>query len=250
MFRWAAGRRSGVVVLCYHAVTATQKKDFERQMRHIAGRAVTLDCTESSSDAVAITFDDAFECLRENALPVVQQLSIPVAIFVVTGSVGNRPEWLAGTGHPDIDLDTMSAEALRQVAGGPGCIIGSHSISHRRLGDLPINEIESELENSRSLLRCLLDTPCEYLALPHGSYRQDVIDVALRKGYRRVLTLDEIAVPGQWPPGTIGRFSASPDMWMIEFALTVRGAYSWLHPWRGWVRRQRHLFAKICHAGR
>lgn len=245
----ATGRKGNVVVLCYHAVTEPQKIDFERQMRHIAGRVTSLDRTEISPGSVVITFDDAFECLNENALPVVRKLRIPIAIFAATGSVGKPPEWLAGTDHPDRLLSTMSAESLRRIAEDPMCIVGSHSVNHHRLGNLEISEIESELAISRSTLKSLLNTPCDFLALPHGSYRQDVIDVALRQGYRRVLTLDEIALPARWPPGTIGRFSASPDMWMIEFALTVRGAYAWLYPWRTWLRRHRRKFTRNCHAG-
>ena len=141
----------------------------------------------------------------------------------------------------------MSAEQLRQIAGEPECIIGSHSTSHRRLGDLPAAEVDTELSLSKTSLENAVGVSVHYLALPHGSYRPEVIELAIRHGYCSVLTLDEIAHPSGWPAGTIGRFSVSPDMWMIEFVLTVHGAYSWLSAWRAFLRRLRLSFARLGH---
>lgn len=252
ILRRMLSREDGVVVLCYHSVTSQQRSSFERQMHHISERSVDLDRIDEMVDCksgVAVTFDDAFECLLDNVIPVTRDLQVPIAIFAVTGNFGQLPAWLAGSGHRDADLPTMTADQMRQLAGEPQCTIGSHTVSHRRLGDLPAAEVESELLASKNTIQGLLGVPCYYLALPHGSYRAEVIDLALRHGYRRVLTLDEIAYPSRWLPATVGRFSVSPDMWMIEFALTVRGAYSWLYPWRSWIRRRRQMFASVRHAG-
>lgn len=252
ILRTVSGRAAGVVVLCFHSVTTKQRPAFERQMQYIKKRAVSLDHIKYVSDSdtlVVVTFDDAFECLLDNVVPVVRDLQVPIAIFAVSGNLGKRPAWLSGAGHPDAGLPTMSAEQLRQLAGEPGCIIGSHSASHRRLGDLPSAEVEFELATSKASLENVLGVACDHLALPHGSYRPDVIQLAIRHDYRSVLTLDEIALPSRWPVGTIGRFSVSPDMWMIEFVLTVHGAYSWLYAWRSWIRRLRLSFSGLGHAG-
>jgi peptidoglycan/xylan/chitin deacetylase (PgdA/CDA1 family) len=246
------GRTGGIVVLCFHSVTKRQRRAFERQMQYIINRAVSLDRIKDVSNIqvpVVVTFDDAFECLWENVVPVVRDLQVPIAIFAVSGNLGKAPAWLAGSGHPDADLPTMSAEQLRQLAREPCVVIGSHSASHRRLGDLPVAEVEFELATSKAALENVLGVTCDHLAVPHGSYRPEVIELAIRHDYRSVLTLDEIALPSRWPAGTIGRFSVSPDMWMIEFMLTVHGAYSWLYAWRSWIRRLRLAFSGPSHAG-
>jgi peptidoglycan/xylan/chitin deacetylase (PgdA/CDA1 family) len=248
----AFGRPVGVVVLCFHSVITKQRPAFERQMQYIKKRAVSLDSIKDASDTrapVVVTFDDAFECLLENVVPVVRDLQVPIAIFAVSGNLGKTPAWLSGSGHPDASLPTMSAEQLRQLAGQPGFVIGSHSTSHRRLGDLPAAEVEFELTTSKASLENVLGVTCDHLALPHGSYRPEVIQLAIRHDYRSVLTLDEIALPSRWPAGTVGRFSVSPDMWMIEFMLTVHSAYSWLYAWRSWIRRLRSSFSGPSHAG-
>jgi peptidoglycan/xylan/chitin deacetylase (PgdA/CDA1 family) len=244
-------RPSGVVALCYHSVIASQHSVFEQQMKYISKYAVSLRQVEEANDSdvmVAVTFDDAFECLLENVVPVVSKLRVPIAIFAVSGNLGSIPSWLSSSGHPDANLSTMSAEQLRRLANEPGYTIGSHSASHRHLGDLPAAELDVELASSKSLLENATGLPCDYLALPHGSYGPAVIEIANRLGYRRVLTLDEIALPSRWPTGTVGRFSASPDMWKIEFMLTVHGAYAWLYGWRAWIRRLRMSLSGRRHA--
>ena len=109
------GRAAGVVVLCFHSVTSKQRPDFERQMQYIKKRAVSLDHVKSASDSdalVVVTFDDAFECLLDNVVPVVRGLQVPIAIFAVSGNLGKTPAWLSGSGHPDANLPTMSAQQL------------------------------------------------------------------------------------------------------------------------------------------
>lgn len=251
VLRQVFGRAAGVVVLCFHSVTTKQRQAFTRQMQYIKDRAVSLDHIKGASDSdalVVVTFDDAFECLLDNVVPVVRDIQVPIAIFAVSGSLGKTPAWLSGSEHPDATLPTMSAEQLRILAEEPWCIIGSHSVSHRRLGDLPTADVDFELVTSKASLENVLGVQCQYLALPHGSYRPDVIELAIRHDYRSVLTLDEIALPSRWPIGTVGRFSVSPDMWMIEFVLTVHGAYAWLYAWRDWIRRLRLSFAGLRHA--
>lgn len=230
-----------VVVLCYHAVTQLQAACFSRQMNHISGRAVAIDQIGGAPDgAVVVTFDDAFEGLLSYAIPATQRLNIPAAIFAVTGCLGRPPGWLAGTGHPEEMLPTMTADQVRRLAGEPLCTVGSHTVTHRRLGELATSEVATELVESRKCLEELTRPPCDYIALPHGSWSPETLELAAQVGYRSVLTLQEIAFPDRWPKGTIGRFTVSPDMWMIEFKLTTAGAYDWLYSWRLVMRRLRN----------
>jgi peptidoglycan/xylan/chitin deacetylase (PgdA/CDA1 family) len=252
ILRRVLGRADGVVVLCYHSVLPEQRASFDRQMQYVANRVVPLVGVEGLSDkdsAVVVTFDDAFGCLLDNVIPAVRHHCVPIAIFAVSENLGKPPLWLSGSGHPDASLPTMTAEQLQTLATVPGLLIGSHSARHRRLGDLATADVKSELATSKSVLEGVLGMPCRYLALPHGSYRPEVIDLALHHGYHKILTLDEIALPSRWPIGTVGRFSASPDMWMIEFMLTVHGAYAWLFSWRAWIRQLKSSFTSPSHAG-
>jgi len=237
--------RGRIVVLCYHAVKSEQKNMFHKQINWISKRLISLldlDTIDKKNDYVCITFDDAFECLIETVLPITHELNTPIAIFAVTNNFGAQPKWVMNKDRPDREERIMTKQQLLYADNFEHCLIGSHTANHERLGCLSIDRIQNELLESKLILENLLQHEVQYLALPHGSYTNKVIDIAIKTGYKRILTLDEICRPERWPLWTIGRFIVSPNMWMIEFQLTVIGAYAWLFQWRQMIKRIRKLF--------
>jgi len=241
----ATGQRNNLcIVLCYHAVTMEQTLRFAVQMDLVAQAAVSLEdasATRRAWPGICVTFDDAFACLLDSALPATAERGIPTTVFAVSGNLGAPPRWAMEAGRPDAALRTMTAEELRQAESRFPCRIGSHTVSHRPLGTLDREAATKELRTSRATLTDILGHDVNDLALPHGSYNDETVRLARSAGYGTVLTLDEIADPSGWPDGTIGRFLVSPDMWFIEFRLTAAGAYAWLYPWRQLIRRLRRM---------
>ena len=239
MVRWlAAGcgivRRPRVVTLCYHGVTARQRRRFERQMTMIADRAVPTDAAEPdrrrrrARPGVCVTFDDGFAKLLEHALPVTRELGIPAMVFVVTENMGCLPKWEMTPDHPDASQITLSESQLRQAAEEPLCRFASHSSTHLRLTDLPLGQARRELSGSRAVLEQRLGRPVEDFAYPYGACNPALVHEAFASGYRRVHTMGPITMPEDVCGEVIVRMKMSPDAWTIEFRLTVAGAYDWL----------------------
>lgn len=231
--------RKKVVVLCYHGITDIQSIQFKWQMKKIANRAIVLDSINNESNnlfnKVCVTFDDAYENILKNALPVLQELKIPAVIFTVAGNFGDRPRWDMPDGHPEADEITMTAEQLVNLSKHPLVTIGSHTVTHPDLVKLAPDQIQTELVQSKNILEQLLDCPIEDLALPHGSYNQKVLSLAQKVGYKRIFTLDPKPADLYSGNPIIGRFSMSPDVWKVEYILTCAGAYAWLYHLRRMV---------------
>lgn len=240
-------RRRLSIVLCYHAVTKQQIVRFTRQMQLISKFACPIEVVSQEntfiSRKVSVTFDDAFECLLNSALPITKKLNIPISIYAVTGNLGTPPTWAMDGGRQDSKELLMNATQLQIIAQDPLCKIGSHTVNHPKLASLNPNQLRHELQESKTFLEQLLGKPVHDLALPHGSYSPTVIIEAKKSGYQRILTLDEIDNSSKWFPNTIGRFSVSPEMWFIEFFLTVNGAYSWIYHWRNLLKKLRSDFS-------
>ena len=130
--------------------------------------------TDLPSDRnVAIDFDDNRLNVVENALPVMEEYGFSGTMFVVSGLAEGGVDDLRH--YPVADWDALAK--LRDA----GWAIGSHTHTHRRLGDLcDPSEIEEELIVSRQLIQERLGTEVRDFAYPEGSWNEDVERIVKR----------------------------------------------------------------------
>lgn len=233
-----------ITILYYHAITGAHADGFDAQMSLLKRTANIVRCDhhgplDPDRPNVAVTFDDAFRSVRENALPALVRHKVPATIFVPTGWLGRAPGWAMETSG-DREEVVMSAEELTDL---PSDLIdiGSHTVVHPRLSQLAPDEVDVQLRESRAALEALLNRPVETLAFPYGDHDAITIERAREAGYRFVFTVEPQAVrPGE---GAIsrGRTSADPADSLSLFALKSRGAYA-VMPY--FYRLKRRLRAK------
>jgi peptidoglycan/xylan/chitin deacetylase (PgdA/CDA1 family) len=119
--------------------------------------------------AVVLTFDDGKEDALQVVLPELRKRGMHAAFFAVTGLIG-EPGYLTWDG-------------LRQMAAA-GMEIGSHTVGHPRLADLPEERMREELVRSRQELEARLHLPVEAVAYPYNSVRSWIANAAAEAGYR------------------------------------------------------------------
>jgi peptidoglycan/xylan/chitin deacetylase (PgdA/CDA1 family) len=237
--------RCPLIVLYYHGIPAGMRDKFDWQIQKLSKWKSPTSCTGSKCRegiyrGVHVTFDDAFANLIDNALPVLENYKVPATIFAVADNLGCLPRWEMPDGHPELTEMTMTTEQLLAVSKNPLFRIGSHTMTHPYLAKIRPDQLKKELIDSKLRLEQLLGNPIEDLALPFGSYNQEVFRTAREAGYKRIYTVDAKTVNPMSEEPVMGRFSMSPDVWKIEFILTCAGAYSWLFR----VRKLCHLFLK------
>jgi len=238
-------RKRGCVVLCYHGVKKNQRAKFARQMQMVVDRTISVEnlfnVHKRDQLFVCVTFDDAFENILENVVPIVDRIGIPIMVFVPTGSLGRLPVWLENKSHSDSSEAIMARQQLKYLSENPLVTVGSHTVSHPRLSLLSDEKIQKELYESKIELEDLTNSVVDQLAFPHGDCTEEVVSMAIEIGYRHVYTLAPVIYNGEesLKREVVGRFSMSPDVWQIEFLLTVKGAYSWLFAWRSFLKKIR-----------
>lgn len=220
-------RRRQVVILTYHDIPPAEVARFDRQMAALSAyaRPVFADACALEplpTATVAITFDDAFHGVFDRALPILRRYHLVATVFVPTGSLGQRPSWIAdrpGLGRV-ADPSVIVRADSRLVR------FGSHTVSHPRLATVDAERLVYELAVSKQTLEGLTGRSVTTLALPFGSLSAHVVEAAAAAGYDRVFA----NVPVASHPGSvlIGRVNVTPRDWPIEFALKVRGAYAWM----------------------
>ena len=192
---------SDALVLCYHAVSEHWSADLSVRSGRLSNqlellarlgyRGVTFSEIVAGSGPgkrVAVTFDDGFHSVIDQAFPILANLGWPATIFVVTDyGDGDRPlrwpgidVWFGTVYEPE--LAATSWEELRTLKAA-GWEVGSHTCSHPRLTQLGDEELRHELADSRALCEQHLGVPCRSIAYPYGDVNGGVIERAKEAGY-------------------------------------------------------------------
>jgi peptidoglycan/xylan/chitin deacetylase (PgdA/CDA1 family) len=129
---------------------------------------------------VVITFDDGYECVYHNALPVLRRLGFGATIFVVVGSVGGVNDWEA---QRTLALEPMLTPQHIVEMAGAGIEIGSHCMAHQRLTRLPPAELRATLGDSKKWLEDLTGRQVSAVAYPFGDHNEAVRAAAAEAGY-------------------------------------------------------------------
>lgn len=187
-------------ILTYHSIDATgsvvsiDPLTFRAHVRWLTSGAVPVVSLEelvklpASADAIALTFDDAFQNFAEIAAPALLENRLPATLFVATDAVGSTNAWKRG-GDPDVpQLPLLSWDALGRLRAA-GIDLGGHSRSHARLPLLSTAGIEEEVSGSSERLFAELGHRPTAFAYPYGAVDERVAAV-VRRQYRLACTTE------------------------------------------------------------
>jgi peptidoglycan/xylan/chitin deacetylase (PgdA/CDA1 family) len=235
------------VVLAYHSVPAGQRALFVQQMEMLLRQAKIVHADiealpEQGGHYVAITFDDGYDDIVENALPELNKRGMPSTVFIITELLGCKRNWEHRGGEDTSEVRLMSPEQLRQL---PSDLvrIGSHTMTHAFLPRLEAGKMQEELSGSRMKLEKLLNREVKTFALPYGAHNGTVLQICREAGYERVFTglpVFAFSQPGEF---LTGRAVVGLTDWPIEFRLKAAGAYRWL-PWAYALKRRMMSLAR------
>jgi peptidoglycan/xylan/chitin deacetylase (PgdA/CDA1 family) len=255
---WSLGHRArcalGVgqprlVILYYHGVPAALRVRFAAQLDAIRAAADVVRAdfhgpAEPGQLLVAITFDDAFVSVLENAVPELRDRGMTATIFTPSGALNCPPSWWMEPEAEDRQEAVASVELLRALPQDV-ITIGAHSITHPFLPDIEPEAAAWEVAGSRAELSRLLERPIDTFAFPYGAYADHVVALCRAAGYRFAFTTVPDMLDPRDDPFLRGRVLARLDDGRLEFWLKLRGAYSWKAPMRRlkrrlWRRTQRY----------
>lgn len=221
-----------LVVLTFHSVKSKQTARFKKQMAVLldTGAPILLNDTATLTRGchhIAVTFDDGFQSVLDNALPILQRNNIPAIMFITTGYLGDRPGWIKNSEHENAKEQLVTGEQIKGLP-NDSVYIGSHCVNHPKLASVNrVTKIE-ELAKSKEVLERLLSKKVDSLSFPHGSYDKEVIAIAKETGYKRLFLNVPTFRSTKLRNVIVGRINVTLDDWPIEYTLKMKGAYQWL----------------------
>lgn len=221
-----------LIIITYHSVKTSDAKSFEKQMNTLVkiGHPVSLSDKRTimkSGYNIAVTFDDAYQSVLQNALPVLQAKNIPATIFVPTGYLGRKPQWIKNQNHRYASETVVTQEQLRGLPDNL-ITIGSHTVSHINLTNVDKSIARKEIFESKETLERILKNKVTLFAAPYATLNEDFTDLFKQAGYERVFLNIPTFPATKTDSYILGRNSVEPTDWPVEFNLKLMGAYQWL----------------------
>jgi peptidoglycan/xylan/chitin deacetylase (PgdA/CDA1 family) len=225
-------RNPRLVILYYHGIPRTYRHDFARQMQMLRRGALVFPANyrgtlPSGKPNVAITFDDAYISVAENALPELAVCGFHSTIFVPVGSLGSRPNWVMEGNGADPREVVMSAERIAALSSSL-VTFGSHSITHPHLSRMKFDDARKEIEGSRDKLEHLIKEKIRLFAFPYGDHDASTVDLCRAAGYDYIFSIVPQPVKTEDSSFVRGRVQVEPFDWPLEFFLKYSGAYVWV----------------------
>jgi peptidoglycan/xylan/chitin deacetylase (PgdA/CDA1 family) len=166
---------------------------FVRQLAELTGEGFsTCSPGQACSDGVAgpriaLTFDDGFRNVFENALGPLMEHKKTAIQFLVPSCIGKFNEWDLRDGEAAEPL--MDTDQIRDWLGA-GHSIGSHSLTHARLTRLTLRDAREEIFASKKKLEDDFGIAIEHFCYPYGDWNESVRDLVVEAGYRTACTTD------------------------------------------------------------
>jgi len=192
-------KEAKVPVLMYHDILPKKEvffdvtpEEFERHLQLIQEKGATPISFDRlmthlrtglplPKKPVLLTFDDGYGGHYEYVYPLLKKYGYPAMFSIYTKGVGMN----VGRSH-------VSWQQLKEMAADPLITIAAHSVTHPRdLRELPEDQLQKEVKESKRILEEQLGIPIRYFTYPEGKYDKRVADIVRQAGYQAALTMND-----------------------------------------------------------
>lgn len=217
--------------------TRTSPRLFEEQMKFLYENGYfSIDLGELP-DAIekdhgerrplVITFDDGYKDFLVNAFPIMNKYGFTATVFLATGMLGSRSSMFGGKEL----LGWSDVHELRKR----GVIFGSHTVNHRILKRLALEEVEAEVKESKLQIESRLGDLVEAFSYPYAfpegrvDFLGEYFGILDRCGYLFAVTT-VIGRAGKGDnPLALKRLPVNDYDDMTSFRAKLEGGYDWVH---------------------
>ena len=177
-------------ILMYHLIEEPREpysylyvssSNFENQIKYLYENGYSflfpeeISLADDLSKCVVITFDDGYNCLYRNALPILKKYNAKATVYVVADMIGTKYY--------------CTQEELREMSDSNAFRVYSHTKTHPYLTSISDEKIKEEFRESNIILYNITKREVTSIAYPYGYYDDRVINIA-KRFYKNAFTVD------------------------------------------------------------
>lgn len=133
---------------------------------------------------ICITFDDSYESIYRNAIPVLKQYKVPACFFVNDGYLATTRTY-PWDEEIEYEQPMMSWEQVKTII-DEGFEVGVHTTNHFDLGACDTKTATEEIAGSMKALEQGLGLDLPYFSIPFGrkiNYKPETIEIIKANGF-------------------------------------------------------------------
>jgi len=194
---------SGNPVLTYHKLGPRPRRVrlkglyvsdglFRRQLAELKAAGFTsgalLDCAGPLQPRrIVLTFDDGYVNVLRHAVAPLAATGFQSIQYLPANLLGRCNEWDVPLGEaPEAIMD--AAQVRDWLAAGQ--LIGSHTLDHPYLAQIPVTAAREQVVASKKKLEDLFGVSIEHFCYPYGDWNPAVRDLVAEAGYRTACTTE------------------------------------------------------------
>jgi len=180
------------MILAYHRINPWYKKDaltvspemFEKQIEYLLKKKWKFEILSpqifQKKKWFSITFDDGFADNLWFALPVLKKFNISGVVFLTVGYIGTEKIFPRYNSYEKDRF--LKWNEVRELV-KEGIEIGSHSLTHPRLTQIPLKEVKREIEDSKKIIEDKTGKEVKYFCYPYGDFNKRIMEIVEKAGY-------------------------------------------------------------------
>lgn len=190
---FATKNTTGVLILEYHRINNQTNDEytvpideFQEQIDYLKGQGYTtislMDFIRAKkygeplpSKPVILTFDDGYEDIYTNVMPILTQNNMKATVFVVTNYIGHK--------------NYLTWQQLKQMQEN-NIELGSHTANHLLLATLTPDKINDEIHLSKLLMEWSGLSTVYFFSYPMGNYNTTAHNILEQDNYLGAVTGD------------------------------------------------------------
>jgi peptidoglycan/xylan/chitin deacetylase (PgdA/CDA1 family) len=162
-----------------------------------------LDKLYKYKKPVALTFDDCFIYFYKNAFPLLKKYNLKASIYVIT-------DYINGENY-------LTTDQIKEMKESGIIDIQSHTLTHPKLTNIPSEQLQKEVIDSKAVLKELFDINSSVFCYPYGIRNNAVVDL-VQKHYLLALDMDGgLYYSNKYNVYKIPRIYANRSMTMTTF---------------------------------
>jgi peptidoglycan/xylan/chitin deacetylase (PgdA/CDA1 family) len=229
--------RPGLRILFYHRVADEQDPlaispgRFRAQMEvlrdegyrvvDVVSGAGLLVRGEPVDRVVALSFDDGYRDVAENALPVLEQHGFRATVFVATGVIDGTATYSWYARQPPL----LGWDDIVALDAGSPLSFEAHTVTHPNLVALDAATAEREIAESKSALEARLGRAVSGFCYPAGLFGSRERELVGRAGFAVATTCEPGANSASSDPLVLRRTAIDGSDRLVDFRAKLAGAH-------------------------